>query len=231
MHKEFGRSRIRADHPLKQSVMLLSFATAAVLLVLQWQIQRSAESAASSAVFRQDSASEALILMAPAPDPKPSLGSWVTLPAWAKPWQSDRPPEATPAPPPVPQRNTRLLVDLSDRRVTVYRDGKVRDRYPIAIGQAGWETPSGTFHVTETFENPVWQHPITGENVTGPDNPLGSRWIGFWSDGHNQIGFHGTNEEALIGQAVSHGCVRMRNQDIEQMFREVEPGTPVVVQP
>lgn len=230
MQREFGRSRIRTDHPLKQGVMLLSFATAGVLLVLQWQIQRSPGSGASSAVFRQDSASEALILMAPAPDPQPSLGSRVTLPGWAKAW-GDRPTEdSKPTPPPVPQRSTRLVVDLSDRQVTVYDDGKVRDRYPIAIGQTGWETPTGNFHVTETFENPIWQHPITGENVTGPDNPLGSRWIGFWSDGRNQIGFHGTNEEALIGQAVSHGCVRMRNRDIERMFREVEPGTPVVVQ-
>lgn len=231
MQKGFGRSRIRADHPIKQSIMLLSFATAAALLIVHWQIQSSVQLSASSAIFSQEDGSEDLILMAPAPPPEPTLWSWVTLPAWAKAWQGDRPPEATPAPPPVPQRNTRLVVDLSDRQVTVYRDEKIRDRYPIAIGQAGWETPSGNFYVTETFENPGWQHPITGENVTGPDNPLGSRWIGFWSDGRNQIGFHGTNEEALIGQAVSHGCVRMRNQDIEQMFLEVEPGTPVVVQP
>ncbi|WP_448572469.1 L,D-transpeptidase, partial [Trichothermofontia sp.] len=64
----------------------------------------------------------------------------------------------------------------------------------------------------------------------GPDNPLGPRWIGFWTDGKNFIGFHGTPNESLIGQAVSHGCVRMRNQDIQALYAQVEMGTPVVVE-
>ncbi|MEL7333315.1 MAG: L,D-transpeptidase, partial [Cyanobacteria bacterium J06560_2] len=63
----------------------------------------------------------------------------------------------------------------------------------------------------------------------GPDNPLGDRWIGFWSNGEAQIGFHGTNQEELIGEAVSHGCVRMRNRDIKKLYELVEIGTPVEV--
>jgi lipoprotein-anchoring transpeptidase ErfK/SrfK len=55
--------------------------------------------------------------------------------------------------------------------------------------------------------------------------------VGFWSDGNNVIGFHGTPEEALIGQAVSHGCVRMRNADVAEFFDRVQVGTPVVVEP
>src|SRR6476646_3219872 len=116
-------------------------------------------------------------------------------------------PKLTPA-----QAQTRLVVDLSDRKVSVYRSQKLQASYPVAIGQAGWETPTGTFQVTQMQTNPAWQHPITEQLITsGPDSPLGLRWIGFWSDGHNQIGFHGTNQEELIGQAVSHGCIRMRN--------------------
>jgi lipoprotein-anchoring transpeptidase ErfK/SrfK len=81
-------------------------------------------------------------------------------------------------------------------------------------------------------KNPVWQHPITEELITtGPENPLGVRWISFWSDGQNQIGFHGTNQEELIGQAVSHGCLRMRNPDITALFAQVHLGTPITVQP
>jgi lipoprotein-anchoring transpeptidase ErfK/SrfK len=85
--------------------------------------------------------------------------------------------------------------------------------------------------VIQKQQNPVWQQPITGELIpTGPDNPLGDRWISFWSDGHHQIGFHGTNKEQLIGQPVSHGCLRMRNSDIRALYEQVSVGTPVVVQ-
>ena len=130
------------------------------------------------------------------------------------------------------QAQTRLVLDLSDRKVSIYRSQKLQASYPVAIGQAGWETPTGTFEITQMQTNPVWQHPITDQLITaGPDSPLGVRWIGFWSDGHNQIGFHGTNQEELIGQAVSHGCVRMRNQDIVALYQQVAEGTPGIVQP
>lgn len=127
---------------------------------------------------------------------------------------------------------THLVVDLSDRTVSLYEKSKVAAVYPVAIGQAGWETPTGTFAVREMHVDPDWEHPITGEIVpAGPDNPLGNRWIGFWSDGINQIGFHGTNQTHLIGQAVSHGCIRMLNVDVEAMYAQVKVGTPVVVRP
>lgn len=127
---------------------------------------------------------------------------------------------------------TRLEVDLSDRQVSLYQNGKMLAQYSVAIGQEGWETPTGTFEVTEMHVDPEWQHPITGEIIpAGANNPLGSRWIGFWSDGINQIGFHGTNETDSIGQAVSHGCIRMRNPDIEAIFDDVEVGMTVAVVP
>jgi lipoprotein-anchoring transpeptidase ErfK/SrfK len=140
---------------------------------------------------------------------------------------ASKPKPVTPA-----QPQTHLVVDLSDRTVSVYRKQKLQVSYPVAIGQAGWETPTGTFQIMQMQTNPAWQHPITDQLITsGPDNPLGVRWIGFWSDGYNQIGFHGTNQEELIGQAVSHGCVRLRNQDIAALYQQVAEGTPVVVQP
>ncbi|HEY9647024.1 MAG TPA: L,D-transpeptidase, partial [Chroococcidiopsis sp.] len=93
-----------------------------------------------------------------------------------------------------------------------------------------WETPRGRFKVENMMYDPIWKHPITREVFhSGPSNPLGSRWIGFWIDGENQIGFHGTNQPELIGQAVSHGCVRMHNEDIETLFEQVDIGTPVIV--
>jgi len=126
--------------------------------------------------------------------------------------------------------DTRLEVNLSKRKVYVYRKDTLLTSYPIAIGQVGWETPTGTFQVWHRRRNPEWMHPITGEVIqAGADNPLGSRWIGFWSDGRTELGFHGTNQEELIGQAVSHGCIRMRNPDVEALYDQVEDGTPVVV--
>jgi lipoprotein-anchoring transpeptidase ErfK/SrfK len=125
-----------------------------------------------------------------------------------------------------------LVVDLSERQVFLYEGGVLQTQYPIAIGREGWETPTGEFHVLSMQVDPIWQNPITGEIVpSGYGNPLGSRWIGFWLDGTHQIGFHGTYQEELIGQAVSHGCIRMRNADVEALYAQVNLGTPVTVIP
>ena len=127
---------------------------------------------------------------------------------------------------------TNLVLKLSDRRVYLYQGNKLTNSYPVAIGKAGWETPVGSYKVMEMQRDPIWQHPWTGKLVPpGAKNPLGARWIGFWTDGKNFIGFHGTPQENLIGQAVSHGCVRMRNQDILALYAQVDVGTPVTVKP
>ncbi|NET56298.1 MAG: L,D-transpeptidase [Symploca sp. SIO2E6] len=127
--------------------------------------------------------------------------------------------------------SSQLVVDLSDAQVYLYGQERLLLSYPVAVGKSGWETPTGSFKVLHKQHNPVWQQPITGDLIpTGPDNPLGSRWISFWSDGTHQIGFHGTNDEQLVGQKASHGCLRMRNTDIEELYEQVRVGTPVVVQ-
>lgn len=123
-----------------------------------------------------------------------------------------------------------LILDLSDRLLELRVPNEDPIVYEVAVGQDNWQTPTGKFKVMSKRENPAWQHPITKEAIApGPDNPLGSRWIAFWSDGQAQIGFHGTNQEDLIGEAVSHGCVRMRNEDIEALYEKVEVGVVVTV--
>ena len=126
----------------------------------------------------------------------------------------------------------RLVLKLRERRVYVYEGDKVLANYRVAVGKKGWETPTGNFKVIQMVKDPIWQNPWNGRiSQPGPKSPLGERWIGFWTDGKNYIGFHGTPGEHLLGQAVSHGCVRMRNADIKSMFEMVDMDTPVVVQP
>lgn len=123
-----------------------------------------------------------------------------------------------------------VIIDLGDRQVFLYQFGKLQASYLIAVGQEGWETPMGRFRVENMQVDPIWRHPITKAIVPpGAANPLGTRWIGFWIDGEYQIGLHGTNEPELVGTAVSHGCIRMLNSDIEQLYDRVGEGTPVLV--
>lgn len=130
------------------------------------------------------------------------------------------------------ESSVRLTLSLSNRSLEVSEPGKITTVYEVAVGQEDWQTPTGEFTVMSKLENPAWQHPLTKEEIPpGPDNPLGSRWIGFWSDGEAQIGFHGTNQEDLIGEAVSHGCVRMRNRDIQELYNRLVIGTKVLVVP
>ncbi|WP_396978155.1 L,D-transpeptidase [Nostoc sp. ATCC 53789] len=125
---------------------------------------------------------------------------------------------------------TQVVVDLSDRRTYVYAGDEVIASYPIAVGKKGWETPTGSFQVIHMRHYPIWRHPITGKVFeAGTDSPLGDRWIGFWSDGRNEIGFHGTPEIDLVGTAVSHGCLRMRNSDVRMLYEQVSIGTTVLV--
>ena len=127
---------------------------------------------------------------------------------------------------------THVVLVLSERRVYAYRDSEVLASYPVAIGKKGWETPKGNFEIIQMVENPIWENPWNGKRVPSSLNgPIGIRWIGFWSDGKNTIGFHGTpkKHEHLLGKAVSHGCVRMRNPDVVALYEIVEPGIPVSV--
>jgi lipoprotein-anchoring transpeptidase ErfK/SrfK len=127
---------------------------------------------------------------------------------------------------------TKLVLNLKERRVYAYNEDKVLMSYPVAVGKKGWETPTGNFKVTQMIKDPVWQNPWNGKIVpASPKGPIGERWIGFWSDGKNTIGFHGTPTLKSLGTAASHGCVRMRNEDVKVLFEVVQPGTPVVVVP
>ncbi|MEO1507592.1 MAG: L,D-transpeptidase [Cyanobacteria bacterium J06633_23] len=134
--------------------------------------------------------------------------------------------------PPAAEQPTQLVLQLSERQLYVYQGNTLANKFPVAVGKTGWETPTGTFEVDYMLEHPGWTNPFTGEQMPpGPENPLGERWISFWTDGHNEIGFHGTPNRDSIGQASSHGCVRLYNEHIRELYELVEPGTLVTVLP
>ncbi len=125
----------------------------------------------------------------------------------------------------------RLEIKISTRKVTLYQGKKAIKSYRVAVGKRGWETPIGKFKVMNMVRNPTWISPFTGAVIPGgtSKNPLGKYWIGFWTNGKNWIGFHGTPSTSSVGKAVSHGCIRMYNKDVQELFKQVKVGTPVTV--
>ena len=111
-----------------------------------------------------------------------------------------------------------LDFDLSQRRIRVQRHGHTVRSFPVAVGKPGAPTPRGRFYLTAAWH---------------PAEALYGRWaietsagasITDWPGG-GVIGIHGTDQPWLIGQAVSHGCIRMRNADIMRLRRWAKPGT------
>ena len=147
------------------------------------------------------------------------------------------------------QKSRHVVMLRGRRRVFLLENGNLNNAFPVAIGMPGWETPTGRFEVLQKIPNPVWVNPVSGERVEeqGPDNPLGSHWIAFHRDclgrdahdgeawitikGCTTTGFHGTPHRWTVGRAVSHGCVRLYNEDVSALYRQVSLGTQVTVLP
>ncbi|HSW50215.1 MAG TPA: L,D-transpeptidase, partial [Bryobacteraceae bacterium] len=90
-------------------------------------------------------------------------------------------------------------------------------------GAPSTPSPSGIFQIASMVKSPAWYQ--TGKVVPpGPLNPLGPRWMGLSLKGY---GIHGTNSPNSVGGAKSHGCIRMRNGDVEELFELVRVGDVV----
>jgi hypothetical protein len=128
---------------------------------------------------------------------------------------------------------TRLEVSIRRRTVTAFNGETRLKTYPVAVGREGWSSPIGEHRVLQAIEYPAWQNPFTGDVIPSkdPENPLGDRWIGFWTDGKDWSGFHGTPNRSSVGTAASHGCIRMYNEDVRELFSQVKVGTIVRVSP
>lgn len=148
-------------------------------------------------------------------------------------------PEVTTTPPAVSTDDlaarypTYLTIDRGNFKLTLYKNLKVKKTYRIAVGQAGLETPAGEYTINDKQINPTWHVPnsawagdLAGQSIPpGPGNPLVARWMGFF-DG---AGIHGTTEPDSIGSAASHGCVRMRPEDVIDLYDRVPLGTPIYI--
>jgi lipoprotein-anchoring transpeptidase ErfK/SrfK len=117
----------------------------------------------------------------------------------------------------------RIVVSIPDRKLALVENGRVVKIYSTAVGAPSSPTPSGTYTIIDRIPNPAWYGP--GKVVApGKGNPVGTRWMGLSRKGY---GIHGTNSPASIGRNASHGCVRMRNRDVEDLFARVAVGDVV----
>jgi lipoprotein-anchoring transpeptidase ErfK/SrfK len=125
----------------------------------------------------------------------------------------------------VPARSRQIVISITDRKLAVLDNGRVMKIYPIAVGARGTPSPDGDFVIINRAKDPTYRHGEM-EIAPGKDNPLGSRWMGLSLKGY---GIHGTNVQSSVGKAASHGCFRMRKQDVEELYTLVEIGDPVTV--
>ena len=121
-----------------------------------------------------------------------------------------------------------ILVNKSQNILFLKSGEDVLKVYHVSTGRDNI-TPVGTFKIATKIENPVWYRnggaPIPSES---PDNPLGSRWMGF--DTNTHYGIHGTIHPEDVGKQVTEGCVRLKNEDVEELFDIIPVGTEVVIQ-
>jgi L,D-transpeptidase catalytic domain len=119
----------------------------------------------------------------------------------------------------------RLRVDLGRRLLIAYEGGRERLRLTVAVGRSGTPTPTGSYYVFERL------------STTDSSGPYGPGALGLssfspvltgWTRG-GPIAIHGTDEAGTVGEAVSNGCVRVRNEQMRRLLRLVPAGTPVDV--
>ncbi|HEV2723168.1 MAG TPA: L,D-transpeptidase [Thermoleophilaceae bacterium] len=129
---------------------------------------------------------------------------------------------------------TVVTIDRGGFRLRLFKRLRYDRSYPIAVGAAGYDTPTGLFQIRTKQVNPAWHAPnrpwagsYAGRTVPGgaPDNPLKARWLGIASG----VGIHGTAEPWSIGSRASHGCIRMRVPDVIDLYRRVPVGAPTLI--
>jgi L,D-transpeptidase ErfK/SrfK len=132
-----------------------------------------------------------------------------------------------------------IVINVPQRLLFLFRDGRLEAWYPVALGRRDWQTPTGLVAVASKRHKPTWHVPPSiqremreqGERVRtvvppGPDNPLGEYFIGL---SRSMCGIHGTNAPASIYSFRTHGCIRLHPDDAADLFSRVSIGTPVEI--
>ena len=128
----------------------------------------------------------------------------------------------------VPKEPFWIVVDKDKCRLNLLTEnGLFIKWYPVGIGEQSYKTPAGDYSIINKEVDPVWFRTSGGIFRPGtPDNALGSRWMGIGKS----LGIHGTNAPETIGFRKSAGCIRMYNQDVEELYKLVTYGTRVTIQ-
>jgi lipoprotein-anchoring transpeptidase ErfK/SrfK len=125
-----------------------------------------------------------------------------------------------------------LTIDRTTFKLRFFRHLHLVKTYTIAVGQSGFDTPAGLYHIQNKQVDPAWSVPnkpwagsLAGQVIPGgsPENPLKARWMGI----ANGAGIHGTAETGSLGHAASHGCIRMAVADVIELYKRVPVHTPV----
>jgi lipoprotein-anchoring transpeptidase ErfK/SrfK len=125
-----------------------------------------------------------------------------------------------------------IVIRRGSNRLELFNYERLRKRFRVATGQSVYPTPLGRFRIVVMWRNPWWYPPSSSwakglkPVPPGPNNPLGTRWMGLSASG---VGIHGTPNPGSIGYSVSHGCIRMYIPDAEWLFGVVEVGTTVFI--
>lgn len=128
-----------------------------------------------------------------------------------------------------------ITVNRPSFELRFWKNLELVKRYTIAVGQVGYDTPSGLYHIQNKAVNPAWTMPYSdwvapadrGKVIPGgvAENPLKARWLGIY----NGAGIHGTDATYSLGTAASHGCIRMAIPDVVELYDQVPVSTPVYI--
>jgi lipoprotein-anchoring transpeptidase ErfK/SrfK len=128
-----------------------------------------------------------------------------------------------------------IVIHTNERRLYYYLGDGTAVRYPVGVGRAGMQW-AGTSYIDGKYVNPAWSPPdmMKREKPTlpavipcgAPNNPMGVAALTLHG---GEYAIHGTNQPSSVGSFVSHGCIRMFNQDVTDLFGRVSYGTQVVV--
>jgi lipoprotein-anchoring transpeptidase ErfK/SrfK len=181
---------------------------------------RSAPTLKTLTQFRTDYRPRAVLALSELDDPVTGKPSWYRITVPGRPngrtgWIPANAAELKPV-------DRWLVIYRGSRKFEFYVNGKLRRTGPVAIGRPGMETPLGLFYVQAKYD-PSW--PVLGAYAF---ETSGYSKLSDWPGG-GVVGVHGTNTPQFIGQAVSHGCVRLFDKDIQYLRSVVAVGTPVKI--